>query len=259
MMILEMRHPFHLVEQSPWPLFISLNLLFFLIGFVSLLHGFLYGLSTYFFSFFMVLTIFISWFYDIITESLYLGSHSYKTIRSLILGFLLFLLTEVMLFFSLFWGYFHNALNPTSLVFPPVGIELVNPWAIPLLNTTLLLFSGVAITYSHHSFLAFKRTETVAWLGVGIFLGIIFTFLQGVEYFSSSFDITDSSYGSAFFMLTGGHGLHVIVGMIFLSVAFIRLVNFTNPHVVFDLAVLYWHFVDLVWIILFILIYYMCY
>ena len=254
-----MRHPFHLVEPSPWPIFIAFNLLFFLIGFVSLLNGYLLAIYTYLFSFSMVLLVFSLWLYDIITESLYLGSHSYKTLRSLVLGFLFFLLTEVMLFFSLFWAYFHSALNPTFLIWPPIGISLVNPWAIPLLNTFLLLFSGVAITYSHHSFISYQRHNTIVWLSLGIILGIIFFILQVLEYFSSSFDITDSVYGSAFFMLTGGHGLHVIVGMIFLSVVLFRLVSYSNPNIIFDLAVLYWHLVDVVWIFLYVLIYYMAY
>ena len=254
-----MRHPYHLVEPSPWPMLLSLNLLFSLIGLVSYLNGYLYSLLTFRLSFFTVTLIFIFWIYDIISESLYMGFHSFKVSKGLILGFLLFVITELMLFFSLFWAYFHSALNPTEIVWPPIGIDLINPWSIPLLNTILLLYSGVAATWAHHAFLAEKRTESVNSLNLGIILGLIFVILQGFEYYNSSYDITDSVYSSAFYLLTGAHGFHVIVGIIFLTVVSYRNYLYHTPSVVFDLSLLYWHFVDLVWIILFILIYYMSY
>jgi cytochrome c oxidase subunit 3 len=254
-----MRHPFHLVEQSPWPIFIALNLLFFLIGFVSLLNGYLYSVYTFYISISMVIIIFYFWLYDIISESLYIGAHSYKTLKSLIIGFLLFLLTEIMLFFSFFWAYFHSALNPLYLIWPPIGISLINPWAIPLVNTFLLFYSGVLSTVAHHSFLSFQRNNTLIYLFFGIILGILFFLLQVFEYFTSSFDITDSVYGSSFFLLTGAHGLHVIVGVSFLIAILIRVYNYHNANILFDMGLLYYHLIDLVWLLLFILIYYLAY
>ena len=254
-----MRHPYHLVEESPWPLLISLNLLFSLTGFVSLLNGHLLSKYTSFISFILVLVILYFWLRDIIYESLYLGFHSYKVLRSLLIGFLFFLLTEIMLFFSLFWAYFHSALNPTFLVWPPIGIFLINPWAIPLLNTILLFYSGVLATVAHHSFLSYSRKDTLNYLLASIILGFFFFFLQLLEYFSSTFDITDSVYGSSFFLLTGFHGAHVIFGLTFLITIYLRSLNYNNPTLLFDLGFLYYHLVDIVWILLFILIYYLAY
>jgi cytochrome c oxidase subunit 3 len=254
-----MRHPYHLVERSPWPFLISLNLLFFLIGFVCLLSGYKHAETTYFGSLILVLTILIFWFNDIMSESIYIGAHSYKVSRGLILGFLYFGLTEIMLFFSLFWGYFHSALNPTYLIWPPIGIDLINPWSVPLLNTFLLLYSGIACTWAHHSFLSNTRSNTLFALGVGIILGLIFVFFQGFEYYNASYDISDSVYASAFFLTTGAHGLHVMMGLTFLIVVWFRVFLYHSPNLIFDLALLYWHGVDIIWILLFILIYYLGY
>lgn len=254
-----MRHPYHLVEQSPWPILMALNLLFFLSGFASLFSGHLYSKYTFFLSFFTVLIILFLWLRDIAYESFYLGFHSFRVIKSLLIGFLFFLITEVMLFFSLFWAYFHSALNPTFLVWPPIGIFLINPWAIPLLNTFLLFYSGVLATVAHHSFLSFERKDTLNYLLASIILGLCFFFLQVIEYFSSSFDITDSVYGSSFFLLTGFHGFHVLVGLTFLVVIYFRSLNYNYPTLIFDLGLLYYHLVDVIWILLFILIYYLAY
>lgn len=254
-----MRHPYHLIEPSPWPLLISFNLLFLLLDFVGYFTGYLYSLNSFIFTLLLILVILSYWFYDIITESLYLGFHSIKVSRGLILAFILFMLTEVMLFISLFWGYFNSALNPTNLIWPPIGIDLVNPWSIPLLNTFLLIYSGIAATWGHHSFLAGNRTSALYGLGIGILLGYSFIVLQAFEYFNSTFDISDSSYGTTFFMLTGFHGFHVIVGALFLTVVWIRLFNYHTPTITFDLSLLYYHLVDAIWIALFVLIYYLAY
>lgn len=254
-----MRHATHMLDRSPWPILVSLNALFMLLGLVSYVTGYSNGLTNTSFSFFILVYLISLWFYDIITESLFLGFHTYKISTGLIYGFLLFLLTEIMLFFAFFWGYFNNALNPFYIIWPPVGIDLINPWSIPLLNTFLLLYSGIICTWAHHCFLQNKRSTTIKLLSIGISLGVIFFILQVFEYFSSSYDISDSAYGTTFFCLTGAHGLHVIVGVSFLIVCLIRLINYNNPHVIFDLGMLYYHFVDIVWIILFILIYYLAY
>lgn len=254
-----MRHPYHLIEPSPWPIFMSLNLLSLLLGFVSYLNGYLYSFYTYNFALVNILFLLFLWLYDVIGESLYMGYHSNKVSKGLIMGFILFVLTEIMLFFSFFWAYFHSAPNPFQLIWPPIGIDLVNPWSIPLLNTFLLLYSGIAATWAHHTFLSNNRKIVLYSLGIGIILGIIFFFLQLFEYFHSTFDITDSVYSSTFFLTTGAHGLHVVVGVLFLIVTWLRVYNHHRPTLLFDISLLYYHFVDVVWIALFILIYYMAY
>lgn len=254
-----MRHPYHLVEPSPWPLLISLNLLFLLISLLGYLNGYLYSLLNFQLSFLVVLSLISLWLYDIITESLYMGFHSYKVSKGLILGFIFFVLTEIMLFFSLFWAYFHSALNPMDLIYPPIGLDLINPWGIPLLNTLLLLYSGVAATVAHHSFLNRNKNTTFIYLILSIVLGLIFVLFQGFEYFNSSFDMTDSVFASSFFLTTGFHGMHVIIAIVFLLVVLYRIHNYNNPNIFFDLALIYFHIVDAIWIALFILIYYLAY
>lgn len=254
-----MRHPYHLITPSPWPLLLSLNLLFLLLNLIGYLTGYMYSFYNLQLCLILILIVLYNWFSDIITESLYLGFHSIKVSRGLILGFLYFMLTEIFLFVSLFWGYFNSALNPMNLIWPPIGIDLINPWSIPLLNTFLLIYSGIAATYGHHSFLAGDRINALYGLGIGILLGIIFLIFQGFEYINSTYDITDSAYGTTFFMLTGFHGFHVIVGVLFLIVVWLRLFSFHTPVIFFDLALLYYHLVDAIWIMLFVLIYYLAY
>lgn len=254
-----MRHPYHLVEPSPWPILISINLLFNLISLLGYLNGYKYTLLNFKLSLILFIFLLFIWFYDIITESIYMGFHSFKVSKNLIIGFLLFILTEILFFVSLFWTYFHSGLNPKDIIWPPLGLDLINPWSIPFLNTLLLLYSGIAATWSHHSFIQLNRKESLITLIISIFLGLIFFILQLFEYFNSSFDITDSVFASIFYLLTGMHGFHVLLGVSLLIAVLIRLYYFHNPSIFYDLALIYYHFVDIVWILLFILIYYMAY
>ena len=254
-----MRHPYHILQPSPWPILISFNILSFLVSLVGILGGYNNSIIINRISLLMIIYIFYLWLYDIIIESNYTGAHSNIVSRTLIIGFLLFVLTELMLFVSLFWAYFHSALNPYNLIWPPIGIDLINPWAIPLLNTIILLYSGIIATYAHHSLLNKNRNESMLGLIITIILGLIFVILQALEYTSSNFDISDSVYGSSFYLTTGTHGLHVIVGIIFFIFTIYRIYKNHIPTLLFDFAMIYYHFVDIVWIGLFILIYYMGY
>lgn len=254
-----MRHPYNILQPSPWPFLLSINLLSFLVSLVGILSGYNNSILINRISLIMLLYIFYLWLYDIVIESNYVGLHSNIVSRTLIIGFLMFVLTELMLFFSLFWAYFHSALNPYNLIWPPIGIDLINPWALPLLNTILLLYSGIIATYAHHSLINKQKQESLLGLILTIILGSIFVILQFIEYKSSSFDITDSVYGSTFFMTTGTHGLHVIIGIMFFVFTIYRIYNNHIPTLLFDFSMIYYHFVDLVWIALFILIYYMGY
>lgn len=254
-----MRHPYHILSPSPWPILISFNILSFLISLIGILSGYNNSINWNLINLIMILWILYLWLYDIIIESIYNGNHNNLVTKSLLIGFLIFLLTEIMLFFSLFWAYFHSALNPYYLIWPPIGIDLINPWSIPLFNTFLLLYSGLTATWAHHSFISLNRTNTISGLIWTICLGLLFFCFQLFEYFSSTYDITDSIYGSSFFILTGCHGLHIIIGVSFILFTLLRVLAYHSPSLLFDLALLYWHLVDLVWILLFILIYYMAY
>jgi len=174
---------------------------------------------------------------------------------------ILFIVSEVMFFVAFFWAFFWSAMAPTpevGSVWPPRGIEVLSAWEVPFLNTRILLTSGAAVTWAHHARVAGRRDEAVQALRVTVGLAAGFTALQGVEYVNATFTISDSVYGSTFYMATGFHGFHVIVGTLFLAVCLGRRVNhhFTKQHHFgFEAAAWYWHFVDVVWLFLFVSVY----
>jgi len=175
---------------------------------------------------------------------------------------ILFIASEVMFFLAFFWAFFHSSLAPTveiGAVWPPKGIQVLNPWEIPFLNTLILLSSGAAVTWAHHAILAGYRKQAIYSLCVTILLAILFTAFQGYEYLSAPFTISSGIYGSTFYMATGFHGAHVLIGTTFLTVCLIREIHFhftKNHHFGFEAAAWYWHFVDIVWLFLFVSIYY---
>jgi cytochrome c oxidase subunit 3 len=174
---------------------------------------------------------------------------------------ILFIVSEVMFFFAFFWAFFHSSLAPSieiGSMWPPKGISVLNPWDIPFLNTIILLSSGASVTWAHHAILAGQRMQGVYSLVVTILLASVFTSLQVMEYMEAPFTISDGIYGSTFYMATGFHGFHVFVGTLFLGVCLVRLYkhHFTqNHHFGFEAAAWYWHFVDVVWLFLFVSIY----
>ncbi len=194
------------------------------------------------------------WFRDIITEATYLGDHTLVVQKGLYFGVILFIVSEALFFLAIFWAFFHSALTPTvelGALWPPLGIEPVNPFELPLLNTVILLSSGATITYAHHSFIATGRTGAIYGAIFTILLALIFTGFQGLEYHVSSFTISDGVFGTCFFFGTGFHGFHVIIGTIFLSVALWRIYDYQltdQHHSGFEGGILYWHFVDVVWL-----------
>jgi len=202
------------------------------------------------------------WFRDIIAEGTYLGNHTIAVQKGLNLGIILFIVSEALLFFAIFWAFFHSALSPTVELggqWPPLGIEAINPFELPLLNTVLLLSSGITVTYAHHALIGGDRKGAIYGLIATLILAIVFTIFQGVEYSVSSFTISDGIFGSCFYFGTGFHGLHVIVGTLFLAVGLWRLVAYhltDSHHQGYEGAILYWHFVDVVWLFLYISVYY---
>jgi len=203
----------------------------------------------------------MQWWRDVIREALFEGAHTQKVQKGLKLGFILFVVSEIMLFFSFFWAFFHASLSPNieiGCIWPPVGLIVLNPWKIPFLNTLILLLSGATITWAHQLLVIGNYKQTISALIITINLALFFTGLQIYEYINSPFDISDGIYGSVFFMLTGLHGLHVLVGTIFILVCLFRHIykHFTRTHHLgFEAAIWYWHFVDVVWLFLFIFVY----
>nr|YP_009118083.1 cytochrome c oxidase subunit 3 [Malawimonas californiana]AJF22859.1 cytochrome c oxidase subunit 3 [Malawimonas californiana] len=254
-------HPYHLVDVSPWPLVGAVSALILTIGGVMSMHSFkngpfilLFGLVS------LIYTLFV-WWRDIIRESTYEGHHTLMVQLGLRYGVILFITTEVMFFFAFFWAFFASSIAPTieiGAIWPPKGIEVFSPWDVPLLNTLILVLSGVTITWSHHAILAGNRHQAIYSLLLTVILGVCFTGLQIMEYVEAPFRISDGIYGSTFYMATGFHGVHVLIGTTFLIVCLIRLINyhFTDKHHFgFEAAAWYWHFVDVVWLFLFITIY----
>lgn len=255
-------HPFHLVSPSPWP-FNTSTCLWGLVCSVALsMHYF--NNAHYLLYIALVLVIFSMsfWFRDVISEATYLGDHTLAVQKGLNLGVILFIVSEALFFMAIFWAFFHSALTPTvelGAQWPPIGIEPINPFELPLLNTIILLSSGATVTYAHHSLIQKKRKGALWGSLATIILAIIFTGFQAIEYSVSAFTISDGAFGSCFFFGTGFHGLHVIIGTIFLSVALWRILDYhltDNHHLGFEAGILYWHFVDVVWLFLYVSIYY---
>lgn len=254
------KHRFHLVTPSPWPLYSSISAFVLLVSFVSYIHRYEGGGNGILLGFLLLIISMFVWWRDVIRESTWQGHHTVVVQRGLRMGFALFIVSEVMFFFSIFWAFFHSSLSPAielGSIWPPIGIEILDPWKVPALNTLILLMSGVTITLAHHGIIA--KTGLTHWgFFFTVILAVFFTALQVFEYINASFDIADGVYGSTFFMATGFHGFHVFVGTCFITVCWIRyaLGHFNSAHHVgFESAAWYWHFVDVVWLFLFLTIY----
>lgn len=251
------KHPYHLVDVSPWPILLSFTLLSFAFTIVKWLHHlnpFIYVQVA------LILLIAYQWWRDVIREAK-AGYHTKKVQKGILIGFLLFLISEVMLFASFFWAFFHSSLAPSielGVLWPPLGINTVDTWSIPLLGSTVLVASGFILTIAHHSFLSGNKIEALWMTAFTVILGILFLYLQFNEYYYGEVTIADSVYGSIFYMTTGLHALHVIVGVIFLFISYIRIFfdHFTTEHHIgFEFAIYYWHLVDVVWLLVFIIYY----
>ena len=256
------KHPFHLVDPSLWPILVSFSLLTMAIGAVMYMHAYPNGGFMLSLGFILTASGMALWFRDVTTEGTLLGNHTTEVQKGLVTGMLLFIVSEVFAFLSIFWAFFHSSLSPAieiGGVWPPQGITALDPFAIPFLNTILLLSSGAFITYGHHALIKGDRKDAILGTLMTIILAVIFTALQYYEYSEAAFTISDSVFGSAFYCSTGLHGLHVIVGTLFILVGFSRMLSFQltkQHHVGFESSILYWHFVDVVWLFLFIAVYY---
>jgi cytochrome c oxidase subunit 3 len=256
------KHLYHIVAPSIWPFAIASTLLYLVLTLVAYLHSYTNNIFYFAIGFVILICFAYGWWRDIVIEATYLGYHTSAVQRSHRIGFILFLISEVMFFFSFFWAFFHLSADPSIYIgclWPPEGIEPLNPLGVPLLNTYILLFSGATITYTHYSIIAGCIRNTFNGYIATLFLAILFTCLQLLEYKAATFSIADGVYGSTFFMTTGLHGLHVIVGTIFILICAIRTYfhHFTRDHHLgLEFAIWYWHFVDVVWLFVFTFIYY---
>nr|AFV13088.1 cytochrome c oxidase subunit III [Monocellicampa pruni] len=252
-------HTFHLVDYSPWPFLGALSTMILLTGSLKWFHLNNYSLLTLGTA--TVLLIMFQWWRDIIRESTFQGLHTIAVTKGMQWGMILFITSEVLFFISFFWAFFHSSLSPSIEIggnWPPKGIYPFNPFHIPLLNTIILVTSGATITWAHHSLMNSNYTEALISMSMTIILGIMFSFFQAFEYTEAPFTMANSIYGSTFYMATGFHGIHVLIGTTFLLVTFLRLMNkhfSNNHHFGFEASAWYWHFVDVIWLFLYISIY----
>jgi cytochrome c oxidase subunit 3 len=260
-------HPYHLVDPSPWPLIGALSGGVTATGLVLFMHDVTAWLLPV--GLLMVIVTMFGWWRDVIREGEHEGHHTPVVQIGLRYGMLLFIASEVMFFSAFFWAFFDASLFPDELqqyarveatggVWPPLGIEAFDPFDIPFLNTLILLLSGCSVTWAHHALREGHRDQFMQGLGITILLGASFSALQAYEYGHAAFGFTDGIYASTFYMATGFHGAHVLIGTIFLIVCFFRGAagHFTpTHHFGFEAAAWYWHFVDVVWLFLFTFVY----
>nr|YP_010381662.1 cytochrome c oxidase subunit III [Cylindratus longicephalus]UDL72037.1 cytochrome c oxidase subunit 3 [Cylindratus longicephalus] len=252
-------HPFHLVTKSPWPILLSINIMTMLLGTVMWMTN--KTMTTMILGFVLTTTCSTLWWRDMTREATFQGMHTMKVVKGLKMGMTLFIISEIMFFSSFFWSFFHSSLSPTieiGMNWPPKSIITFNPLDIPLLNTIILLSSGTTITWAHHSMINNKLNSSIKAMTITILLGMYFSILQKWEYNQSQFTISDSIYGSIFFVTTGFHGIHVIIGTLFLMVSTLRMKKLhmsNNHHLGLEMSAWYWHFVDVVWLFLYTTIY----
>jgi cytochrome c oxidase subunit III len=263
-------HDYHLVDPSPWPIIGSIAAFILAVGAINWMHHtFAAAPLVFAVGALGVIYTMIGWWRDVIRESTYDGFHTRVVQISHRYGMILFIASEVMFFVAWFWAYFNTALFPADVhqvvrdellggQWPPKGVETFDPWHLPLLNTLILLTSGTTVTWAHHALLQNDRDGLKWGLICTILLGLSFTGVQAYEYSHAGFAYAGNIYGATFFMATGFHGAHVIIGSIFLIVCLARVYagHFTpKQHLGFEFAAWYWHFVDVVWLFLFSCIY----
>src|SRR5579883_1706798 len=252
----EHKHPYHLVDPSPWPILGAISAGALAAGAVLYMHD--HGPWLMIVGFLFVVACMVVWWRDVIREAVVEGHHNPIVQIGLRYGMALFIASELMFFSAFFWAFFTSSLFPVGGVWPPKGIHPFNPWEIPFLNTLILLLSGTTVTWAHHALLENDRKGLIQGLAVTVFLGICFTSLQAWEYSHAAFGFKEGIYPSTFFMATGFHGFHVIVGTCFLTVNLFRAIagQFKpDHHFGFEAAAWDWHFVDVVWLFLFVCFY----
>ncbi len=261
-------HPYHLVNPSPWPFVGAFSLLFMTFGGAAAFHQHKWGAIVALVGLVGVLYTMFGWWKDVVKEGMHDHAHTKEVSGGLRIGMALFIVSEILFFAAFFWAFFNASLLPklpledvwaiADGIWPPKGIVPFDPMDLPFLNTLILLLSGTTVTWAHYAVLHGRQKEAATALGWTVFLGVLFTACQAYEYSHAAFGFKDGIYASTFFMATGFHGFHVIVGTLFLAVCMIRARggHFTpKQHLGLEFAAWYWHFVDVVWLFLFVCVY----
>jgi len=257
--MIKINQPYFILNLRPWPILISINSFNFLISniiIISFKFNFIRirNLIT-------IIIIRILWWRDIIRERTFQGNHNFYIINLIKFRIILFIISEILLFISFFWNFMHNSLAPSielGLNWPPKNINFFNPLLIPLLNTIILLTSSFTVTLAHFYIIKNIKSNSIKLINITIILSIYFLMLQALEYKQANFTFSDSVFGSSFYIATGFHGLHVIIGTIFLIINLIRIIKIHFSflhHIRFELAAWYWHFIDIIWLFLYITFY----
>ncbi len=264
-------HQYHILPPSLWPFMGAMSALVLAGGSIMWMHKMVGGSATFGVGIALILATFYLWWRDVVREA-QAGDHTPVVSLHLRYGMILFIASEVMFFVGWFWSWFNFSLFPAALgvsegtvtvgevaaQWPPKGLEVIDPFSFPLLNTLILLCSGTTVTYAHHALIHGDRRGLIRGLWATIILGAIFSTIQAYEYSHAPFSFAGTNYGAAFYMSTGFHGFHVLVGTIFLAVCLARAYkgHFTSrQHFGFEAAAWYWHFVDVVWLFLFVTVY----
>lgn len=268
-------HDYHIIDPSPLPFLTSLVLFILALGGVAFIHSWYAGVGILLTGCVLLIAVLTIWSRTIIKEAIIDQAHTFVVRKGLRIGILLMILAELMFFVAFFWSFFDAWLAPADIlkggiwpvikgVWPPHGIEAVDHWGLPFLNTLILLLSGTTVTWAHYSLINSNNKEVIQSLAVTVGLGTIFLILQVLEYIHSSFLFKEEGvkaiYSSNFYMATGFHGVHVLLGVVFLTVCLVRAIKgrfSKDHHVGFEFAAWYWHFVDVVWLFLFVFVYWL--
>lgn len=252
-------HPYHLVTYSPWPVGASIASLIMTIGIVLSMNN--YSKKVLMYGVILVIGTFILWVNDIMTEGSIMGQNTTYVSRSITIGFILFMISEIVLFGSFFWAFIHLAISPSIELgnsWPPVGVTPVDSRELPLTNTIILLTTGATITGAHNKYLSKEYGKTIGYIVITIVLLVVFMAFQYIEYKYSRFTITDSVFGSVFYMTTGLHFIHILIVTIYLIIVLMRIVYQRIVSVgigSFEYCVIALHAYDLIWIFIYVSFY----